>query len=72
MTSYLHVADDDKGHDLDLFCLPKRYENDLDKVIIPHGLIMDRTERLARDIIQNMGGHHIAALCILKGASAQT
>uniref|UniRef100_A0A3Q3F465 Hypoxanthine phosphoribosyltransferase 1, like n=1 Tax=Labrus bergylta TaxID=56723 RepID=A0A3Q3F465_9LABR len=56
-----------KGHDLDLFCVPRHYENDLDKVIIPHGLIMDRTERLARDIIQDMGGHHIVALCVLKG-----
>uniref|UniRef100_A0A4W6DSB1 Hypoxanthine phosphoribosyltransferase 1, like n=1 Tax=Lates calcarifer TaxID=8187 RepID=A0A4W6DSB1_LATCA len=56
-----------KGHDLDLFCVPRHYENDLDKVIIPHGLIMDRTERLARDIIRDMGGHHIVALCVLKG-----
>ncbi|KAF6735012.1 Hypoxanthine-guanine phosphoribosyltransferase [Oryzias melastigma] len=61
------IADDEKGHELDLFCIPRHYENDLDKVIIPHGLIMDRTERLARDIIQDMGGHHIVALCVLKG-----
>ena len=26
-----------------------------------------RTERLARDIIRDMGGHHIVALCVLKG-----
>ncbi|MEQ2276991.1 hypothetical protein XENORESO_017073 [Xenotaenia resolanae] len=127
------IADDEKGHDLDLFCVPRHYESDLDKVIIPHGLIMDRnslnhlghhvcwqqppgvpaspkypgvelppqtlristqalvlpgitpaslqrdaatltlarkvqkTERLARDIIRDMGGHHIVALCVLKG-----
>uniref|UniRef100_A0A3P9PN68 Hypoxanthine phosphoribosyltransferase n=1 Tax=Poecilia reticulata TaxID=8081 RepID=A0A3P9PN68_POERE len=67
MASYLQIADDEKGHDLDLFCVPRHYESDLDKVIIPHGLIMDRTERLARDIIQDMGGHHIVALCVLKG-----
>lgn len=36
------IADDEKGHELDLFCVPRHYENDLDKVIIPHGLIMDR------------------------------
>uniref|UniRef100_A0A3Q2QYK4 Hypoxanthine phosphoribosyltransferase n=1 Tax=Fundulus heteroclitus TaxID=8078 RepID=A0A3Q2QYK4_FUNHE len=51
----------------ELFCVPRHYESDLDKVIIPHGLIMDRTERLARDIIRDMGGHHIVALCVLKG-----
>ncbi|XP_011605217.1 hypoxanthine phosphoribosyltransferase 1, like isoform X1 [Takifugu rubripes] len=67
MASYLQIPDDEKGHDLDLFCIPKHYENDLEKVIIPHGLIMDRTERLARDIVQDMGGHHIVALCVLKG-----
>uniref|UniRef100_A0A8C6P9H2 Hypoxanthine phosphoribosyltransferase 1, like n=1 Tax=Nothobranchius furzeri TaxID=105023 RepID=A0A8C6P9H2_NOTFU len=67
MASYLQIPDDEKGHDLDLFCVPRHYENDLDKVIIPHGFIMDRTERLARDIIQDMGGHHIVALCVLKG-----
>lgn len=26
-----------------------------------------RTERLARDIVQDMGEHHIVALCVLKG-----
>ncbi|MBN3306797.1 HPRT phosphoribosyltransferase, partial [Amia calva] len=63
----LQIPDNEKGHDLDLFCIPKHYEEDLDKVMIPHGLIMDRTERLARNIIKDMGGHHIVALCVLKG-----
>uniref|UniRef100_A0A4W5QU95 Hypoxanthine phosphoribosyltransferase n=1 Tax=Hucho hucho TaxID=62062 RepID=A0A4W5QU95_9TELE len=61
------IPDDEKGYELDLFCVPKHYEEDLDRVIIPHGLIMDRTERLARDIVRDMGGHHIVALCVLKG-----
>lgn len=26
-----------------------------------------RTERLAREIMKEMGGHHIVALCVLKG-----
>uniref|UniRef100_A0A3P8V0J7 Hypoxanthine phosphoribosyltransferase n=1 Tax=Cynoglossus semilaevis TaxID=244447 RepID=A0A3P8V0J7_CYNSE len=67
LCSLIQIADDEKGYELELFCIPRHYENDLDKVIIPHGLIMDRTERLARDIIQDMGGHHIVALCVLKG-----
>ncbi|XP_059916169.1 hypoxanthine phosphoribosyltransferase 1, like isoform X2 [Gadus macrocephalus] len=67
MASFLQIADDEKGHELELFCVPKHYENDLERVIIPHGLIKDRTERLARDIIRDMGGHHIVALCVLKG-----
>lgn len=30
-------------------------------------LSLSRTERLARDIVRDMGGHHIVALCVLKG-----
>ncbi|KAJ7310408.1 hypothetical protein JRQ81_007322 [Phrynocephalus forsythii] len=61
------IGDDEQGYDLDLFCIPKHYAEDLEKVYIPHGLIMDRTERLAREIMKAMGGHHIVALCVLKG-----
>ncbi|KAJ6653777.1 hypothetical protein lerEdw1_008706 [Lerista edwardsae] len=61
------IGDDEQGYDLDLFCIPKHYAEDLEKVYIPHGLIMDRTERLAREIMKGMGGHHIVALCVLKG-----
>uniref|UniRef100_A0A5F8H395 Hypoxanthine-guanine phosphoribosyltransferase n=1 Tax=Monodelphis domestica TaxID=13616 RepID=A0A5F8H395_MONDO len=61
------IDDDEPGYDLDLFCIPKHYAQDLEKVFIPHGLIMDRTERLARDVMKEMGGHHIVALCVLKG-----
>uniref|UniRef100_A0A672RED5 Hypoxanthine phosphoribosyltransferase 1, like n=1 Tax=Sinocyclocheilus grahami TaxID=75366 RepID=A0A672RED5_SINGR len=67
MAAYLEIADDSKGHELSLFCVPKHYEEDLDSVIIPNSLIKGRTERLARDIVRDMGGHHIVALCILKG-----
>ncbi|MGH0120309.1 UNVERIFIED_CONTAM: hypothetical protein FKN15_057211 [Acipenser sinensis] len=67
MSSSLEIPDDEKGYDLDLFCIPKHYENDLERVFIPHGLIMDRTERLARDIMRDLGEHHIVALCVLKG-----
>ncbi|KAF6090596.1 hypoxanthine phosphoribosyltransferase 1 [Phyllostomus discolor] len=61
------IGDDEPGYDLDLFCIPKHYTEVLEKVFIPHGLIMDRTERLARDVMKEMGGHHIVALCVLKG-----
>lgn len=39
---FFQIADDSKGHELDLFCVPKHYEEDLDSVIIPNGLIKDR------------------------------
>ncbi|NXQ49402.1 HPRT phosphoribosyltransferase, partial [Catharus fuscescens] len=58
---------EESGYNENLFCIPKHYEEDLEKVFIPHGLILDRTESLARDIRQDMGSHHIVALCVLKG-----
>jgi len=38
----LQISDDSMGHELNLFCVPKHYEEDLDRVIIPNGLIKDR------------------------------
>lgn len=39
------ISDDEPGYDLDLFCIPNHYAKDLEKVFIPHGLIMDRLVR---------------------------
>lgn len=38
------INDDEQGYDLNLFCIPKHYATDLDRVYIPHGLIMDRSD----------------------------
>ncbi|XP_058506176.1 hypoxanthine-guanine phosphoribosyltransferase-like [Solea solea] len=61
------ISDEEQGYDLDLFCIPKHYADDLERVYIPHGLILDRTERLAREIMKEMVGQQIVALCVLKG-----
>ncbi|GCB64721.1 hypothetical protein scyTo_0000317 [Scyliorhinus torazame] len=63
----LQISDNESGYDPELFCIPKHYVEDLERVFIPHGLIMDRTERMARDITKEMGGAHIVVLCVLKG-----
>lgn len=36
------ISDEEQGYDLDLFCIPKHYAADLERVYIPHGLILDR------------------------------
>ncbi|XP_037678772.1 hypoxanthine-guanine phosphoribosyltransferase-like isoform X2 [Choloepus didactylus] len=36
------ISDDEPGYDLNLFCIPNHYAEDLERVFIPHGLIMDR------------------------------
>ncbi|KAI9544709.1 Phosphoribosyltransferase domain-containing protein 1 [Dissostichus eleginoides] len=62
------VIDDDwPGYSLDLFSYPAHYSGDLDCVVVPHGVIMDRTERLARNIMDDLGDHDIVVLCVLKG-----
>ncbi|XP_051944618.1 phosphoribosyltransferase domain-containing protein 1b [Hippocampus zosterae] len=62
------VIDDDwPGYSLELFSYPKHYAEDLQCVVVPHGVIMDRTERLARNIMDDLGDHDIVVLCVLKG-----
>ncbi|XP_028988436.1 phosphoribosyltransferase domain-containing protein 1b [Betta splendens] len=61
------INDDWPGYSLDLFNYPAHYSGDLECVIVPHGVIMDRTERLARNIMDDLGDHDIVVLCVLKG-----
>ncbi|KAH9520074.1 hypoxanthine phosphoribosyltransferase 1 [Bulinus truncatus] len=65
--SFIRIDDKDQGYALEQFCIPKHYEQDLEHVLIPAGLINDRTERLARDIVADFGNEPIVGLCILKG-----
>ncbi|XP_003222110.1 phosphoribosyltransferase domain-containing protein 1 isoform X2 [Anolis carolinensis] len=61
------ISDDWPGYSLDLFTYPQHYYGDLDYVLIPHGIIVDRIERLAKDIMQDIGYNDIVVLCVLKG-----
>jgi len=66
--NFVKVEDDYTAYPIDKFCIPKHYEGDLAKIMIPNGLILDRVERLARDIFQNLDhSKPIACLCVLKG-----
>ncbi|KAM9034133.1 hypoxanthine-guanine phosphoribosyltransferase-like [Sarcophilus harrisii] len=67
ISTTIMTADDEPGYDPNLFCIPKRYAQDLEKVLIPYGLILDRTERLVQEVMKEMRDHHIAILCVLKG-----
>ncbi|XP_066537805.1 phosphoribosyltransferase domain-containing protein 1b [Hoplias malabaricus] len=61
------IPDDWPGYPLELFTYPEHYARDLDSVYVPHGVIMDRTERLARNIMDDLGDRDIVVLCVLKG-----
>ncbi|KAF2358006.1 Hypoxanthine phosphoribosyl transferase [Trinorchestia longiramus] len=65
--SYIKIADQYRSYTLDHFCVPKHYEDDLEDIMIPWGLIQDRIERLARDIFQSVKDQPLTAVCILKG-----
>uniref|UniRef100_A0A673L8F5 Un-named sa821 n=1 Tax=Sinocyclocheilus rhinocerous TaxID=307959 RepID=A0A673L8F5_9TELE len=52
---------------LELFNYPEHYRGDLECVYIPHGVIMNRIECLARDILEDIGHHDLMVLCVLKG-----
>ncbi|XP_026929464.1 phosphoribosyltransferase domain-containing protein 1 isoform X2 [Panthera pardus] len=61
------ITDDWPGYDLNLFTYPQHYYGDLEYVLIPHGIVVDRTERLAKDIMKDIGNCDIMVLCVLKG-----
>ncbi|KAM4689802.1 phosphoribosyltransferase domain-containing protein 1 isoform 1-T3 [Discoglossus pictus] len=61
------ISDKWPGYNLDVFSLPNHYCEDLECVYIPHGIIVDRTERIAKDIMRDIGDNHITVLCVLKG-----
>ncbi|XP_013786916.1 hypoxanthine-guanine phosphoribosyltransferase-like [Limulus polyphemus] len=65
--TFIVIPDDFKGFNLDSFCVPKHYEDSLETVLIPYGIIHDRIERLARDISLEIGQEPLVALCVLKG-----
>lgn len=64
---FIIIEDDHRGYPLDMFCIPKHYEDDLSHVMIPKGLIDDRTEKMARDIKEDLNQDPLVCLCVLKG-----
>jgi hypoxanthine phosphoribosyltransferase len=52
---------------VNLLSIPLHYRDHLESVLIPHGLISDRTERLANEIINDNTGQPLVCFCVLKG-----
>jgi hypoxanthine phosphoribosyltransferase len=52
--------------ELNHFVIPQHYQNDLESILIPNGLIMDRIEKLAKLILEESNGP-LVVCCILKG-----
>lgn len=63
----IKIDDDNNGIPTELLCVPTHYKNDLENVLIPYGLILDRTEALATQIFNEYGNEPLVCLCVLKG-----
>uniref|UniRef100_A0A3Q3B9P5 Hypoxanthine phosphoribosyltransferase n=1 Tax=Kryptolebias marmoratus TaxID=37003 RepID=A0A3Q3B9P5_KRYMA len=61
------IKDDWPGYSLDLFTYPEHYHSDIENVYIPHGVIMNRIERLARYVMDDFEDTKMTVLCVLKG-----
>lgn len=77
--SFIKIEDDVVGYPLNVFCIPHHYANDLERVMIPHGVIKDRyvcfamcelnpesVAKLAHDIVHDFGSRQLTVLCVLK------
>ncbi|TGZ61989.1 hypothetical protein CRM22_007677 [Opisthorchis felineus] len=57
---------------LDLFCMPRTYENTLSHIMIPEGMVKDRVKKMALEIVKfyerSGSGQPLTLLCVLKGA----
>ncbi|XP_033964816.1 phosphoribosyltransferase domain-containing protein 1 [Pseudochaenichthys georgianus] len=68
MKKGIALKDDWPGYSLDLFSYPEHYHEDIESVYIPHGIIMNRVERLAHYIMDDFAdNNNIMVLCVLKG-----
>jgi hypoxanthine phosphoribosyltransferase len=67
-----HIIQISEGNfDKDSFLLPRGYDEDIKSVLIPHGLIEDRVEKMAFEIAQFYENNpELHLVCILKGGRA--
>ena len=64
---YTQITDDYQGFPKDSFCLPGHFRESISNILIPGGIIKDRIERMALDIVTDIGEESFTALCVLKG-----
>lgn len=69
MSDCIVLNDDFPGYSIDYFNIPAHYSEDLESVLLPRGIILDRTAKIARDIFENIDlSKPLVALCVLKGS----
>ncbi|KAJ1861722.1 hypothetical protein LPJ57_006468, partial [Coemansia sp. RSA 486] len=66
-SQWIDVVEDKFKYKLDHFVIPGHYTEDVESILIPHGLIMDRIAKLAQIITSEYGSERIVVCCVLKG-----
>jgi hypoxanthine phosphoribosyltransferase len=69
-SQWIDVTPENFNYSLSHFVIPQHYSLDLSSILIPHGLIMDRVERLAKLIVDDIAPENpngLLVLCVLKG-----
>jgi len=60
------VTSENFHYKLDHFVIPQHYQQDVDSILIPHGMIQDRIQKLAKLIVDDCHGP-LLCFCVLKG-----
>ncbi|KAJ2781457.1 hypothetical protein H4R18_002878 [Coemansia javaensis] len=63
---WIDVVEDRFKYRLDHFVIPEHYSEDVESILIPHGLIMDRIAKLAQ-LIASEYDERVVVCCVLKG-----
>ncbi|KAJ1964702.1 hypothetical protein GGI12_001243 [Dipsacomyces acuminosporus] len=66
-SQWIDVVEDKFNYSLEHFVIPHHYEDDVESILIPHGLIMDRIAKLAQIITSQYGNERVVVCCVLKG-----
>ncbi|VDN15262.1 unnamed protein product [Dibothriocephalus latus] len=70
MPNCVVVPDNYQSYNISDFCVSPKYENYVDRLMLPNGLIKDRIEKVAIQIIEsfeNDNAQSISMICVLKG-----
>eukprot|EP00056_Hartaetosiga_gracilis_P005487 m.85109 g.85109 ORF g.85109 m.85109 type:complete len:234 (+) comp12183_c1_seq11:47-748(+) len=64
---YIVIPDDYRGYEVDEFCVPSHYQKDLERIMLPYGIIKDRIQKLAQHVVDDSPDEPIVGMCVLKG-----
>lgn len=78
----IEIKEDAIPYSLEHFVIPSHYEDDVESILLPHGIILDRIEKLARQVCtdyltrnpsnsgssnSNKSSNGLVMICVLKG-----